>query len=85
MNFLQGIFNGCILSLENTIKPFYLLIFGFIIAIIGVIILPYRVSMLVGDAQTELNIIADILALPLSEPVVCVIALVALFLFTRRR
>lgn len=81
MNFLQDMVEGCFSSLAKCFEPLYKLI----ISIILVIFLPYRVSMIVGDAQTQLNIIAHVLALPLPIPIVCGAVIVLIIYFAKKR
>jgi len=81
MNFLQDMVEDCLSSLANCFDPLYKLI----VSIIMVIILPYQVSMIVGDAQTKLTVIANVLALPLPNPIVCGAAIVLIIYFVKKR
>ncbi len=79
MNLLQEVFDCAISSLVRCFKPFYLLVIGFITAMVGSVLLPYRVAMLVDDAQTQLNLISNVLELPFPKVVVGVAAIALLF------
>ncbi|WP_214084098.1 hypothetical protein [Methanoculleus sp.] len=83
MNILQEMVDGLFSSLLRDLRPFYLLFVTFISSMIGAILLPYRVAALIDDAQTKLNIVANVLELPFPKIVVGIIAIILLIYFIR--
>ena len=81
MDVLQEMVNDVVSSFERYCLPFIVLIFTFISSTIAAIILPYRVAILVDDAQSQLNIIANILDFPFPKMVVGLIVIVLLCYF----
>jgi len=84
MNFLQEMVDCGISSLVGCFKPFCLLVSTLILSLIGIVLLPYRVAMLVDDAQSQLNLVATILELPFPKWVVGVTAIALLFYFSKK-
>jgi len=84
MNLLQEMVDCGISSLVRCFKPFYLLASAFIMSLIGIVLLPYRVAMLVDDAQSQLNLVAAVLELPFPKVVVGVAAITLLFYLSKK-